>query len=155
MVARTFCAIRRRSRAVAAELSAQGFLPADDQPLCSEGIERLIQQMPTDARSTSSILERAIKQLRKVAYALPSLGAGERAAILARHGYCHEAAIRSSLRSRLPRNLCLDEKQLIRLIRCKFREAVAARKQDSTVEPDHMCLLLVKDHLVAAGDVIE
>jgi len=81
------------------------------------------------------------KELGKAAFALPSVPSPVLRASLARNGFDHSDLIFAILRSQVPAHASDS------LIRHKFRDAIAAKKLDSSVCPDRLAIKLVKEHL--------
>ena len=109
----------------------------------------LAERHPKDRTSPSALVERALKECRKVAYALPSVASDDRTLALVHHGFDHCETIVSVIWRALNKSVPpgADERVVRHLILRHMRSSVEAKKADASVEPDRMALRLAKREL--------
>jgi len=141
----TFATANRRAHQVAPQLRARCSVDVD---LLTNGLRALAERCPKDRRTAESLERRALHEMMKAAYGLPSLADDQRHTLLARNGFDHAACVLDALRMALGPTT-LDEAALEKLIKQRFRDAVKAHKKDELVVIDRHCLRLLKAELSA------
>jgi len=141
----TFATANRRAHEVAPQLRARCNV---DGELLTNGLRALAERCPKYRRTAESLERRALHEMKKADFGLPSLVDHQRHTLLARNGFDHVACVLDALRMALGPTT-LDEAVLEKLIKKRFRDAVKAYKKDNLVLIDRHCLRLLKAELSA------
>uniref|UniRef100_A0A7S2IH40 Uncharacterized protein n=1 Tax=Haptolina brevifila TaxID=156173 RepID=A0A7S2IH40_9EUKA len=120
-----------------------------DDTAVEAGLTALGERYSRERRTHLTLLKRALHEVAKAEYALPSLKAPHRISLLAQHGFDHSATIVAALRAALGKRgeedlLRRAGPGLVRHIRSAFREAVRQKKRDGNIQLDRYCVGLLK-----------